>query len=130
MNGTCKDTIFLVPAPWDPGEGLKGQILLNFNYKVNFKDFFRNERYQKYKTRYSFGLLGHAPGVGLVGPGGQKINFLSMVMWHIKLKGMISRPGYTENFTLWFKLVALGWGQKVKYFESVGICDCAASNVF
>ena len=90
----------------------------------------RNKRYKKYKTRFSFGLLGHAQGVGLVGPGGQKINFLSMVMWHIKLKGMISRPGYTENFTLWFKLVALGWGQKVKYFESVWICDCAASNVF
>ena len=29
---------------------------------------------------------------------GQKFNFLNMVMWHIKLKGMSSRPGYTENF--------------------------------
>ena len=29
---------------------------------------------------------------------GQKLNFLTMVMWHIKLKGMSSRPGYTEKF--------------------------------
>ena len=30
---------FWVPAPWGLGEGPKGQILLNLNYKVNFKDF-------------------------------------------------------------------------------------------
>ena len=28
------------PAPWGPWEGSKGQISLNFNYKVNFKDFY------------------------------------------------------------------------------------------
>ena len=28
------------PAPWGPGEGSKGQISLNFHYKVNFKDFY------------------------------------------------------------------------------------------
>ena len=27
------------PPPWGPGEGPKGQISLNLNYKVNFKDF-------------------------------------------------------------------------------------------
>ena len=31
---------------------------------------------------------------------GQKFNFLNMVMWHIKLKGICSRPGYTENYNL------------------------------
>ena len=30
---------FLVPAPWGLGDGPKGQISLNLNYKVNFKDF-------------------------------------------------------------------------------------------
>ena len=39
MNGICNGTIFWVPAPWGPGEGPKGQISLNLNYKVNFKDF-------------------------------------------------------------------------------------------
>ena len=39
MNGICNGTIFRVPAPWGPGEGPKGQISLNLNYKVNFKDF-------------------------------------------------------------------------------------------
>ena len=39
MNGTCTGTIFWVPAPWGLGEGPNGQISLNLNYKVNFKDF-------------------------------------------------------------------------------------------
>ena len=30
--------------------------------------------------------------------GVKNLNFLNMVMWHIKLKGMSSRPGYTEKF--------------------------------
>ena len=30
---------FLVPTPWGLGEGPKGQISFNLNYKVNFKDF-------------------------------------------------------------------------------------------
>ena len=50
-----------------------------------------------------------------VGGGGQKLNFLNMVMWHIKLKGMISRPGYTEKFYPKVKLVTLGLDEKVKY---------------
>ena len=29
------------PAPWGPGEGSKGQISFNFNYKVNFKDLYQ-----------------------------------------------------------------------------------------
>ena len=36
MNGTCKGTIFLVPAPWG---GAKRSISLNFNYKVNSRLF-------------------------------------------------------------------------------------------
>ena len=53
---------------------------------------------------------------GAGGGGGVKIfNFLNMVMWHIKLKGMISRPGYTEKNYPRIKLVTLGWGQKVEY---------------
>ena len=59
---------------------------------------------------FSFGPLGHAcPRVGDLGVlGGQKFNFLNMVMWHIKLKGMSSRPGYTEIFYPRIKLVMLG----------------------
>ena len=35
----CNGTIFWGPAPLGLGEGPKGQISLNLNYKVNFKDF-------------------------------------------------------------------------------------------
>ena len=78
-------------ASYSHGEGQKRQISLNFSYKVNFKSNFvcllTNERYQTYKTGFSFHRLGHAPGVGLGGAGGGKLNFLNMDMWHIKLKG-------------------------------------------
>ena len=30
---------FFGPAPWGPGEGSKGQLSFNFNYKVNFQRF-------------------------------------------------------------------------------------------
>ena len=49
---------------------------------------------------------------------GQKFYFLNMVMWHIKLKWLVSSPGYTVKFYPGIKkLVALGWGQNVKYHE-------------
>ena len=58
-----------------------------------------------------------------------------MVMWHIKLKGLGSRPRYTEIFYPMIKLVTLDWnGVKdqipLDIFESVGICGGAQSNVF
>ena len=76
------------PTPWSPGEGSKGQISFNFNYKVNFKDFYTklcvcltNKIYKTYQMGFLFCRLGHAPGVGLWGagswgcPGGQKFIF-------------------------------------------------------
>ena len=66
----------MAPAPWGIGEGSKGQISFNFNYKVNFKDFMpnfmcvlTNERYKTYQTGFLFCRLGHASGVGLWGAG-------------------------------------------------------------
>ena len=54
-------------------------------------------------------------GLGLGGAGGQKFNVMNMVMWHIKLKGMSSRPGYTENSNPRIKLATLGRGQRIQY---------------
>ena len=42
MNGARNSNFSFCPAPWGPGEGSKGQISFNFNYKVNFKDFYTN----------------------------------------------------------------------------------------
>ena len=87
--------------PLGPWGGTKGRISLNLNYLliVNFKYFnpnfvclLTNERYKTYKTGFSLGPLGHAQGLGTWGAGGQKFNFLNMIMWHIKLKGMNSSP--------------------------------------
>ena len=91
MNGIFNGTVFFGPrplGPWGPGEGPKGQISLNLNYKDNFKDFKPNfsylltyERYITYQTGFSFGHLGHAQGWDLGVPwglGGQK-NFFSEI---------------------------------------------------
>ena len=68
---------------------------------------------------FSFGPLGHVClrvlDLGVLVS--QKFNFLNMVMWHIKLKGMSSRPEYFENFYPKIKLVTLGWGQRIKYHQ-------------
>ena len=54
------------------GRGKKGQISLNFNYKVisnifkpNFVCLLTNERFKTYKTEFSFHRLDHAQGAGL-----------------------------------------------------------------
>ena len=83
-----QEHIFFGLATWGPGEGPKGQISLNFNYKVNFKDFFKlnfvclltNKRYKTYQAGFSFGPLGHAPGVGLRGVGEVKSVSLSVTL--------------------------------------------------
>ena len=65
---------------------------------------------------------------------GQKFIFLNMVIWHIKLKGMNSSPGWTENILPYNQTGDLGMGSKgqlpLDFFESAGICDGAPSNVF
>ena len=58
------------PAPWGPGEGSKGQISFNFNYKVNifipnFVCVLTNESYKTYQMGFLFCRLRHALGVGL-----------------------------------------------------------------
>ena len=73
MNGACNSTYFC-----PRGETSKGQISLNFNYKVNFKDsytktlcvFSQIKDIKHTKQGFSFCRLGHTPGVGL---GGSKI---------------------------------------------------------
>ena len=76
-----------------------------------------NERYKVSQTGFLFYHLGHAPGMGLGCPGGQK--YSNMVMWHIKLTGMSSRTECKQNFHSSVELVTLGRGQNVKYLISV-----------
>ena len=72
------------PHPLGRGQG---QISLNFNNKVNFDDVITNKRYKTYQRGFLFFPLGHAWEC----PEGQKFTFKNMVMWHIKLTGMMSR---------------------------------------
>ena len=60
-------TLFVLASP--PGEGLKGQISFNFNYKVNFKDFYSKLCVCSRKLC----SLGHAPGVGIRGARGAQV---------------------------------------------------------
>ena len=70
------------PARWCPGEGPKGQITFNFNYKLksiskifipNFVSVLTNERYKTNQTGFPFFYQGHAPGVGLGGAEGAQV---------------------------------------------------------
>ena len=91
MNGARNSTILLDPPLWDPGEGSKGQISLNFILEVNFKDLYtpqiKDIKHIKQACR----------------------------LWHIKLKGVMSRTEYKMKFHPGVKLGILGWGQNVKY---------------
>ena len=84
--GRATSNLFFGPAPWGPGEGSKGQISFNFNYKVNFKDFYTKLCVCSHKWKMqniSDGIFimspGSCPRGGTWGrwgcPGGQKNNF-------------------------------------------------------
>ena len=85
---------FLVPAPLWRWGGAKRSNIIKFQLPSQFQRFLNQ----------TLGVLGC-----------HKLNFLNMVMAHIELKGVISRPGYTVKFYPRIKLVTLGWGQRVKY---------------
>ena len=74
MNGACNSKHFLVPPP-GPGEMLKGQISLNYNNKMNFKDFipkivccFTDKSYKNMPNEI-FVLMPRSYPRGLEGPG-------------------------------------------------------------
>ena len=74
MNAIYNGTFFGVPPPWGLGEGPKGQISFNLNYKVNFKDFQTKLCASSHKWKIyniSGGIFirppGSCPGVGLRG---------------------------------------------------------------
>ena len=91
MNWARNVIFFFFPHPLGPWGGSKGQISLNFNYIVNFKDFYSkllcvltNERYKTYQTGFLFCRLGHTPGVGLWGTGGaQGVKFFFFKHGHV-----------------------------------------------
>ena len=74
----CATAHFFGPAPWVPDKGPKGQISLNiikFQLQSQLQRFFNQilcvfshmKDKKTYQTGFSFGRLGHAPGVGLRG---------------------------------------------------------------
>ena len=78
MNGARNVKFLYRPAPRRPGQRSKGQISFNFNYSQfqrflpNFVCVLTNDRYKTYQTGFSLCPLGHAPGVGLWGAGGDQ----------------------------------------------------------
>ena len=85
---------WVMPQGWDLGVpwGVVGSKYFFFP-KIN-QIWCVSYLHELHMQRHNF--LGPQPP-GALGRG-QKINFLNMVMWHIKLKGIRSRPGYTEKF--------------------------------
>ena len=101
-------------APWGPGEGSKGQISLNFNYKVNIKDFYTKLCVCSHKRKIQnildmiFILLpGSCPWGGTLGSWAKNKKKSNMVMWHIKSTRMTSRTECKYNFHPRVNLVTL-----------------------
>ena len=150
MNGTCTGAIFWVPTPWGLGEGPKGQISLNLNYKVNFKGFKTKLCVSSHKWNIyniSDGIFirppGSSPGVGLGVPwgvGGKKKifsrNSTRFCVWVTHMNGTCTGTIFWAPPPPPPPPPPLGpWeGSKgqlpLDFFESVGICDGAPSNVF
>ena len=109
MNGISTSQIFWSPPPGALGRGQKIEyhsISITKSipkiFKPNFVCLLINIFYKTFIQSPRLYPKGGTWGRGGGGGGGwvKKFNFLTMVMWHIKLKGMIIRPGYTENITL------------------------------
>ena len=89
--------IFFCPVPWGPREGSKGEISSNFNYKVNFKDFYTkllvcSHKLKRRDFHSAAWVMPQGSDLGASGcPGGQKLFFSNMVMWHIKSTGLTRR---------------------------------------
>ena len=104
--------------PLGPQGGFKGQLSY---LKSQFQRFLYQTLclFSKIKEMgFSFCRLGHTPGGGTWGCLGVKsfLFFLpNMVLWHIKLKGMVSRTGYKLNVHPMVKLVTLRYSQWVNY---------------
>ena len=137
MNGTCNSTIFEVFVPWGRAKRsniFKSQLQSQFQrfLKQTFCVFSQMKDIKHNRQDFHSVPWVMPQGLGLWDAGGgQNFIFLNMVIWHIKLKGLSSRLGYTEKFYPTIKLVILGWGQiPLGVFESVGICNGAPSNVF
>ena len=72
--------------------GVKKTNIINFQLQSQFQRFLKQtlcvfsqmKDIKHIRHDFYFHHLGHASGVGLMGAGGQKFNFLNMVMWHVK----------------------------------------------
>ena len=123
-------------APWGPGEGSKGQISLNFNYKVNFKDFYfklcvcsHKCKIQNISDRFFILSPESSPKGGTWGYLGAKIKFRPAVcpLCYLLLKHWTKfnqilcvsysyKWGAQRKFFLAPPPGVLGRGQKVKYY--------------
>ena len=72
-------TLFFWPRPLGPWGGTKRSNIIKFQLQSQIQRFFKsnsvclltNERYKTNQMGFSFGRLGHAPGVGLGGTVGE-----------------------------------------------------------
>ena len=108
----CATALFWGRPPGAQGRVQRSTIIFEKSiskiFVPNFMFVLKNKR-----MRFSLCRLGRTPGYGLGVAWGQifKFVFPSMVVWHIKLKGMMSRTGYKLNFHRMVKLVILRYSQ-------------------
>ena len=108
MSGVC-DSTFLGHPPGAPGRVQRSTIIFEKSiskiFIPNFMFVLKNKRIGilimspgSYSRGWDFGLL--------------EVNFFpNMVVWHIILKGMVSKTGYKLNVYPMVKLVTLRYSQ-------------------
>ena len=114
---------------WDLGGTVGGWGCQNFFF---FQNSFRFGVWVTYMNGTCTDTIFWVPAPWGLGEG-SKIKFLNMVMWHIKLKGMGSIPGYTEKFNLqsnWWPWDGVKGSITTRFLRERGDLQWRTSNVF
>ena len=107
---------WVMPQGWDLGYvGVKSVRLSVTLSPPKPLDEFQPNLVCERAQQHIFGVLGV-----------KSLIFPNMVMWHIKLKGVMCRTGHKIHFYPRVKLVTLGQ-IPLNFVESTGICDSAPS---
>ena len=114
-------------SPLGPGGGAKRSNIIKYHlisitksiskiFKPNFVCQLTNEIYETYQTGFSFGRLGHAPGVGLGDTEEVGVRFFFEIQPELVCESLTRMAHATAQLFGSPALRTLGRGQKVEYY--------------
>ena len=107
MNGACRSK-YKLARPLGPSEGDKRSNIIKFQQQSQFQKFVYQTLCVILETKDMKHIKGDfcsdawvMPKVWDLGAPRGSTFFSNMVMWHIRLTGMMSKTEYKDIFTLW-----------------------------